>query len=81
MTFLSQDDLRLAHNLLGAGNFAAPVRSPDGRWLAVGWPEADQLVFVRVAGGRQIRAVSNVSEPVPLALVSYDQRLVLRPRE
>ena len=45
----------------GAGDFAEPVRSPDGRWLAVGWPEADQLVFVRVAGGRQIRAVSNVS--------------------
>ena len=61
MTFLSQDDLRLAHNLLGAGNFAPPVRSPDGRWLAVGWPEADQLVFVRVAGGRQLRAVANVS--------------------
>ena len=39
--------------LLGAGNFAPPVRSPDGRWLAVGWPEADQLVFVRVAGGRR----------------------------
>lgn len=37
------------------------VRSPDGRWLAVGWPEADQLVFVRVRGRRQIHAVSNVS--------------------
>jgi hypothetical protein len=60
-TFLRQVDLRLAHNLLGAGDFAQPVRSPDGRWLAVGWPEADQLIFVRVAGGRQIRAVSNLS--------------------
>jgi hypothetical protein len=60
-TFLGQADLRLAHQLLGAGNFAPPVRSPDGRWLAVGWPEADQLVFVRVAGGRQLRAVANVS--------------------
>ena len=60
-TFLSQVDLRLAHNLLGRGDFAPPVRSPDGNWLAVGWPEADQLVFVRTAGGRQIRAVSNVS--------------------
>lgn len=35
--------------------------SPDGRWLAAGWPDADQLVFVRTAGGRQIRAASNVS--------------------
>ena len=35
--------------------------SPDGRWLLVGWPAADQWVFVR-ADGRRIRAVSNVSE-------------------
>jgi len=61
MTFLSQDDLRLAHDLLGPGDFAPPVRSPDGKWLAVGWPEADQLVFVRAVGGRQLRAVANVS--------------------
>jgi hypothetical protein len=47
--------------LLGEGDFADPVPSPDGRWLAVGWPDADQLIFVRVVGGRQIRAVSNVS--------------------
>jgi hypothetical protein len=47
--------------LLGEGRFAEPVASPDGRWLAVGWPDADQLIFVRVVGGRQIRAVSNVS--------------------
>ena len=52
---------RSAHGSSATGDFAEPVRSPDGRWLAVGWPEADQLVFVRAAGGRQIRAVSNVS--------------------
>ena len=46
---------------LGSGRFDEPVLSPDGRWLAVGWPEADQLVFVRADGRRQIRAVSNVS--------------------
>jgi hypothetical protein len=60
-TFLRQADLALAHDLLGVGDFASPVRSPDGRWLAVGWPEADQFVFVRVRGGRQLRAISNVS--------------------
>jgi hypothetical protein len=60
-TFLRQSDLALAHDLLGAGNFAEPVRSPDAVWLAVGWPEADQLVFVRATGRRQLRAVSNVS--------------------
>jgi hypothetical protein len=40
---------------------STPVASPDGRWLAVGWPEADQLVFIRVRGGRRLEAVSNVS--------------------
>jgi hypothetical protein len=34
--------------------------SPDGRWLATGWPAADQWVFMR-ADGKRIRAVSNVS--------------------
>jgi len=51
-----------ARRVLGGARFATPVRSPDGRWLAVGWPEADQLVFIRVVGRQQIRAVSNVSE-------------------
>jgi hypothetical protein len=60
-TFLRQADLALAHDLLGAGDFVAPVRSPEGEWLAVGWPEANQFVFVRATGGRQIRAVANVS--------------------
>lgn len=46
----------------GRGRLERPVWSPDGRWLAVGWPEADQLVFIRVGGQQQIRAVSNVSE-------------------
>ena len=51
-----------ARDVLGAAaDIATPVRSPDGRWLAVGWPEADQLVFIRTQGGRQLRAVSNVS--------------------
>ena len=63
---------------LGAGDFAEPVRSPDGRWLAVGWPDADQFVFLRVgrpaADPRRLERV----EPVPLAVVSYDQRMVLR---
>lgn len=35
--------------------------SPDGRWLLVSWPTADQWVFRR-ADGTRIRAVSNVSE-------------------
>jgi hypothetical protein len=49
---------RLLRDSVGLG---APVPSPDGRWLAVGWPDADQLLFVRTSGRKQIRAVSNVS--------------------
>ena len=44
-----------------SGRLEQPVWSPDGRWLLVGWPTADQWVFVR-ADGKRIRAISNVSE-------------------
>ena len=43
-----------------AGMLAQIAPSPDGRWLLVTWPNADQLIFVR-ADGRGIRAVSNIS--------------------
>jgi hypothetical protein len=45
----------------GTGTFADASWSPDGRWLAVSWPEADQLLLVRTAGPRTIRAAANVS--------------------
>jgi hypothetical protein len=45
----------------GAGLLDGLSWSPDGRWLLVGWPAADQWVFVRSDGSR-LRAVSNVSE-------------------
>jgi len=44
----------------GAGALSGLTWSPDGRWLLVGWPAADQWVFVR-ANGRSIRAVANVT--------------------
>jgi len=47
--------------LSGPGVLEDLTWSPDGRWLAVGWPAADQWVFVR-ADGKRIRAVSNVSD-------------------
>ena len=43
-----------------AGELRGPTWSPDGRWLLVGLPQADQWVFVR-ADGRKIVAVSSVS--------------------
>ena len=36
--------------------------SPDGRWLLVSWPAANQWVFVRVIGTPQIRAVSRIAQ-------------------
>jgi hypothetical protein len=44
----------------GAGRLTNLAWSPDGRWLLVAWPTADQWVFVR-ADGKRIQAVSNVS--------------------
>lgn len=35
--------------------------SPDGRWLLVSWPAADQWVFIRVAGMPRIAAVSRIA--------------------
>ncbi len=36
--------------------------SPDGDWLLVSWPAADQWVFTRVAGKPRIAAVSRIAE-------------------
>jgi WD40 repeat protein len=36
--------------------------SPDGRWLLVSWPAADQWVFLRVAGPPRIVAVSRIAQ-------------------
>jgi hypothetical protein len=45
----------------GTGELRDAVRSPDGRWLLVTWPTADQWVFVRLAGIRRIVAVSGIT--------------------
>jgi hypothetical protein len=52
---------RMRRVFTGTGRFSDVAWSPDGRWLLVGWPEADQWVFVR-ADGKRIRAVANVSD-------------------
>jgi hypothetical protein len=36
--------------------------SPDGRWVLISWPAANQWVFVRVAGPPRIAAVSRISQ-------------------
>jgi dipeptidyl aminopeptidase/acylaminoacyl peptidase len=51
--------------LAGAGRFGEVDWSPDGRWLLLSWPDADQWVFIRTATGHgqveSLRAVSNIS--------------------
>jgi hypothetical protein len=37
------------------------VSSPDGRWLLLAWPAADQWVFVRVQAPHTIRAASGIT--------------------
>ena len=45
----------------GLGRFDAVAWSPNGRWLLVSWPNADQWVFVRLGRRPKLQAVSNVS--------------------
>jgi WD40 repeat protein len=51
----------LQHVFEGAASFDSLTWSPDGSWLAIGWPAADQLVFVRVGRPPNLDAFSNVT--------------------
>jgi hypothetical protein len=44
----------------GAGHLQDLSLSPDGRWLLAGWPEADQLLFLRLPGIQKVVAVDDV---------------------
>jgi dipeptidyl aminopeptidase/acylaminoacyl peptidase len=57
---LRPDASRARRLFVGAGRFTDLAWSPDGRWLLVNWPTADQWVFVS-AGGQRIRAAANVA--------------------
>jgi hypothetical protein len=46
----------------GAGRFGDVAWSPDGRWLLLSWPSADQLLFIRSTGVRRLLAYSHISE-------------------
>jgi hypothetical protein len=45
----------------GPGRFASLAFSPNGRWLLLGWRDANQWVFVPLAGGHP-KAVSHISQ-------------------
>jgi hypothetical protein len=46
----------------GPGSFGDSVWSPDGRWLLLAWPTADQWLFLH---GSRVRAVGNIKEQFP----------------
>jgi WD40 repeat protein len=46
----------------GPGAFGSIAWSPDGRWLLVGWPTADQWLFLH---GSRVHAVANIREQFP----------------
>jgi WD40 repeat protein len=46
----------------GPGTFGSIAWSPDGRWLLVGWPTADQWLFLH---GSRVHAVGNIKEQFP----------------
>ena len=59
---VTSGDVLLGRSIL----FHAPelrrlVSSPDGKWLLVTWPAANQWLFVRVAAPHTIRASSQIS--------------------
>jgi hypothetical protein len=45
----------------GQGSFTDLSWSPDGRWLLVGWREANQWLFVRSTRVKKVDAVSNIA--------------------
>ena len=47
--------------LAAAGHLDRVAWSPDGRWLLVTWPRADQWLFVRAGGVHRIVAISQVA--------------------
>jgi len=44
------------------GHLTGPTWSPDGRWLLVGWPAADQGLFIPVDRGEKPEVIGHVSE-------------------
>jgi hypothetical protein len=66
----SPDELVLEHitsgnpaprRLLAGPGLGQVLWSPNGNWVLVSWPAADQWVFRRVAGGARIAAVSHIA--------------------
>jgi hypothetical protein len=44
------------------GYFTGPTWSPDGRWILIGWRDADQWLFINVDQARRVVAFDNIAE-------------------
>jgi hypothetical protein len=60
--------------LAGAG-LGQVAWSPDGRWVLISWPAANQWVFVRVVGSPRIAAVSRISQQFSAGAGAHFPRL------
>ena len=58
---LDRQDAPQRRLFAGAGTFSGLAWAPNGRWLLVAWPAADQWVFLRTGASARIDAVANVS--------------------
>jgi WD40-like Beta Propeller Repeat len=45
----------------GPGQLTDPTWSPDGRWLLVGWREADQWLFIDTRNPSKVVAIANIA--------------------
>jgi hypothetical protein len=61
LTDLSPDG-GVPRRVLSVGGLRQVAWSPDGRWLLVSLPRADQWVFVRISGVPRIDAVSRIAK-------------------
>ena len=52
----------LARRVLAGAGLRQIAWSPDGRWLLITWPAANQWVFVRIVGAPRISAVSRIAQ-------------------
>jgi hypothetical protein len=46
----------------GPGHLTGPTWSPDGRWILIGWRDADQWLFIDANRPRRVIAFANVTE-------------------